>query len=62
MTAAEQWTANTKFLDRMVLRGENIRLTTQLNNVRPASFFQKELNYLFEMGYKVSPDGLWLIK
>jgi len=62
MTAAEQWTANTKFLDRMVLRGDNIRLATQLNNVRPASFFQKELNYLFEMGYKVSPDGLWLIK
>jgi hypothetical protein len=45
MSAAEQWTANTKFLDRMILRGDNIRLATPLNQVKPGSFFQKELNY-----------------
>ncbi len=62
MSAAEQWTANTKFLDRMILRGDNIRLATPLNQVKPGSFFQKELNYLFGKGYKVSSDGLWLTK
>lgn len=62
MSAAEQWTANTKFLDRMILRGDNIRLATPLNQVKPGSFFQKELNYLFDKGYKVSSDGLWLVK
>lgn len=62
MSAAEQWTANTKFLDRMILRGDNIRLATPLSKVKPGSFFQKELNYLFDKDYKVSSDGLWLVK
>ena len=62
MSAAEQWTANSKFLDRLILRGDNIRLATPLNQVKPGSFFQKELNYLFDKGYKVSSDGLWLVK
>jgi len=46
----------------MILRGDNIRLATPLNQVKPGSFFQKELNYLFDKGYKVSSDGLWLVK
>ena len=62
MTAAQQWGANQKFLDRMILRGDNIRLATPLNQVKPGSFFQKELNYLFDKGYKASSDGLWLVK
>ncbi|HEX8576740.1 MAG TPA: hypothetical protein VF677_10655, partial [Flavobacterium sp.] len=62
MSSAEQWIANTKFLNRMILRGDNIRVATPLNQVKPGSFFQKELNYLFEKGYKLSSDGLWLIK
>lgn len=62
MSDAERWIANTKFLDRMILRGDNIRLATPLNKVKPGSYFQKELNYLFKKGYKASPDGLWLVK
>lgn len=62
MTPAQQWEANQKFLDRMILRGDNIRLATPLNQVKPGSFYQKELNYLFDKGYKVSSDGLWLVK
>jgi RHS repeat-associated protein len=62
MSVAEQWAANTKFLDRMILRGDKIRLATPLNQVKPGSFFQKELNYLFSKGYKVSSIGRWLIK
>lgn len=62
MTPAQKWGANQKFLDRMILRGDNIRLATPLNQVKPGSFYQKELNYLFDKGYKVSSDGLWLVK
>jgi RHS repeat-associated protein len=62
MSATEQWTANSKFLERMILRGDNIRLATPLTKVRPGSFFEKELNFLFERGFKVSSDGLWIIK
>ncbi|MCD7971641.1 MAG: hypothetical protein LUG18_03085 [Candidatus Azobacteroides sp.] len=62
MSPSEQWAANLKFLDRMILRGDNIRLATPLKQVKPGSFYQKELNYLFEKGYHISSDGLWLIK
>lgn len=62
MSAAEQWAANTKFLDRMILRGDNIRLATSLNQVKQNSWFARELEYLFSKGYQVSSDGLWLIK
>ncbi|GAA4314351.1 RHS repeat-associated core domain-containing protein [Compostibacter hankyongensis] len=62
MTDVQRWAANQKFLDRMILRGDNIRLATPLNRVKPGSYYQKELNYLFEKGYKVSSDGLWLVK
>ena len=43
-------------------RGDKIRLATPLNRAKPNSFYEKELNYLFEKGYKVSSDGQWLIK
>jgi hypothetical protein len=62
MSTAEKWAANQKFLDRMIMRGDNIRLATPLNQVKPGSFYQKELEYLFGKGYKVSTDGLQLYK
>ncbi|SKB90439.1 hypothetical protein SAMN05660349_03275 [Macellibacteroides fermentans] len=45
----------------MILIGDNIRLATPLNRVKPGSFFQKELNYLFDKGYKVNSTGSQLI-
>lgn len=62
MTAGEQWIANSKFLDRMISRGDNIRLATPLNQVKPGSFFERELNYLFGKGYKVGSGGTTLVK
>ncbi len=63
MSPAQQWEANKKFLDRAISRGDKFGLATPLNQVKPGSFYQKELNYLIhEKGYKVSADGLWLIK
>ncbi len=63
MTAAEQWAANTKFLDRMIARGDKIVLSnrvTDINNVTGA--FRKELDYLISKGYRISSDGLQMIK
>ncbi len=41
MFSVEQWTANQKFLDRMISHGDNIRLATPLNKVKPDSYYQK---------------------
>lgn len=61
MTDAERWAANQKFLDRMINRGDDIILATPLDKVKPGSYFQRELDYLFGKGYKVSPDGTRLV-
>jgi hypothetical protein len=62
MTETERWAANQNFLDRMISRGDNVMLATPINQVKPGSYYQRELNYLFDKGYKVSPNGLYLIK
>ena len=62
MTPSEQWKANKKFLDRMILRGDRIHLATPVYKIKPNSFFEKELNYLFKKGFYFSNDNLWLIK
>ncbi|MCZ4245439.1 hypothetical protein [Pedobacter punctiformis] len=62
MSDPERWIANQKFLDRAISRGSDIILATPINKVRPGSYFEKELNYLFSKGYRVSSDGRWLIK
>jgi hypothetical protein len=62
MTPVEQWRANQQYLDGAILRGDNFRLATPINQVRTGSFYQQELLYLGSKGYIVSSDGLWLIK
>lgn len=61
MSGAEQWAANQKFLDRMVVRGDDIVLATPLDKVRPGSYFARELEYLAAKGYRPSADGTKLI-
>ncbi|MBK1442509.1 hypothetical protein JHJ32_21095 [Parapedobacter sp. ISTM3] len=41
MTPAQQWGANQKFLDRMILRGDNIRLATPLIKLSQAAFIKR---------------------
>jgi len=62
MTEAQKWMSNKKFLDRMIKRGDDIMLATPINKIKPGSYYQKEIQYLFEKGYKLSPDGRYLIK
>lgn len=61
MTPTEQWAANQKFLDRMIARGDTILLATPLDKVKPKSFFERELKYLHDKGFKPSVDGSRLI-
>jgi hypothetical protein len=62
MPEAERWAANQKFLDRMISRGEEIILSTPLDEVRPGSYFARELEYLASKGYVPSADGTRLVK
>ncbi|MFM6603607.1 MAG: RHS repeat domain-containing protein, partial [Dolichospermum sp.] len=61
MSDAERWTANQKFLDRTISKGDEIILATPLDKVRPGSYYAKELEYLASKGYKPSADGTKLI-
>ena len=62
MSDAERWTANQKFLDRMISRGDEIILATPLDKVRPGSYFARELEYLSSKGYVPSADGTHLVE
>jgi hypothetical protein len=59
MTQDEIWTANRKFLDRTIERGDDIFLSNPA--ARPDSYFEKELNYMMDQGYTISADGARLL-
>jgi hypothetical protein len=62
MTPEQQWNANKKFLDRLIVRGDNVRLSVNVDDIHKKSYLAKELDYLREHGYHVSSDGWWLTK
>ena len=63
MSAAEQWGANTKFLDRMMLRGDKIILSNPVLDITKVSgTFRKELDYIIRKGYRFNSNGTQLIK
>jgi RHS repeat-associated protein len=63
MTPAEQWAANVKFLDRMIARGDKIVLSNRVTDINKVSgAFRKELDYLTGKGYRLSSDGMQMIK
>ena len=57
MSTLEQWTANRKFLDRMISKGNEIILGTLAGQARSGSIFIKELDYLNTHGYKLNSNG-----
>ncbi len=61
MTDAERWTANLKFLDRTVDRGDAIKLPIPASAADPRGSFIREIDYLKSRGYSVSSDGLSLL-
>jgi hypothetical protein len=63
MTAAEQWAANQKFLDRMIMRGDKIILSNPVLDINKVTgAFRKELDYLIGKGYRLNNTGTQLIK
>lgn len=63
MNKADQWTANKKFLDRMIKRGDDIILSNPVKNINDVSgTFRRELNYMVEQGFKISRNGTRLVK
>lgn len=56
-----RWGANQRFLDRTIARGDDIILATPISKVNPGSFYERELNYLFNKGYQLNIDGSRLI-
>ena len=63
MNKADQWTANKKFLDRMIKRGDDIVLSNPVKDINNVSgTFRRELNYMVEQGFKISRDGTRLVK
>ena len=62
MSASEQWSANQKFLDRTISRGDDIMLSTPINNIdNIKGYYRKEIDYLIDKGYNISKDGKRLI-
>jgi hypothetical protein len=61
MSEPERWAANRKFLDRAIARSDDIVLATPLEQMRPGSYFAREVDYLLEKGYKLSKDGTRLL-
>jgi len=63
MSETEQWSANTKFLDRMILRDDKIILSNPVLNINKVTgVFRKELDYLINKGYDLSKDGTQMLK
>ena len=63
MSKAEQWTANKKFLDRMISRGDDIILSNPVNDINKVSgAFRQELDYLVEQGFRLSNDGTRVLR
>jgi len=61
MSDAQRWTANQKFLDRMIARGDEVVLATPAAQARAGSFFARELEYLAGKGYAPSANGMRMV-
>src|SRR2546421_7438832 len=61
MSPEEQWISIQRFLDRAMERGSEIRLATPLDAIRPGSFLEREVQYLFKNGFVPSADGTMLV-
>ncbi|HNO71686.1 MAG TPA: hypothetical protein PKO16_07950 [Bacteroidia bacterium] len=64
MSVAEQWGANQKFLDRMIIRGDKVILSNPVLDISKISgAFRQELDYLIgKKGYRLNSTGTQLVK
>jgi RHS repeat-associated protein len=63
MTPAQQWAANQKMLDRAIARGGDFLFDKPIKDISSTSGgLRKELDYLSDKGFKLSPDGWSMTK
>ena len=62
MTDAERKLANKKFLDRTIARGDRILLSEPFNPSKPPGGFAWEINYMTGNNFKISADGMELLR
>jgi RHS repeat-associated protein len=61
MSPALQLAANTRFLDRLITRGDEVLLATNAATARAGTYFAWEIEYLTARGYTLSADGWRLL-
>ena len=61
MSEGEQRELNKLFLNRVKAAGKPVRLATPLNNMRPGSAYAWEIDELRKAGYRVSPNGKFML-
>jgi hypothetical protein len=59
LTPEQQWELNKNFLDQAVARGDYFYLANPW--AEATGWYERELTYLFEMGYSLSLHQFWLI-
>ncbi len=62
LTDAQRWAVNKQFLDDAIARGDTFRLASQLKQAEPGTYFRRELDYLFSLGYQLVDDVLIKVK
>ena len=58
LTDAQRWAVNQRFLDNAIARGDTFKLASLLKQAEPGTYFRRELDYLFSLGYEVMEDIL----
>lgn len=55
----EIWRINETFLDQQIMQGKQILFSHNPLEARPNSFFEREVNYLKDLGYKFNQKNQW---
>ncbi|MCB0002786.1 MAG: hypothetical protein KDH86_09575, partial [Anaerolineae bacterium] len=58
LTNAQRWAVNRQFLDDAIARGDTFKLASLLKEAEPGTYFRRELDYLFSLGYQLVGDVL----
>ncbi len=59
LSGDEIWRINETFLDQQLMQGKQILFSQNPLEARPNSFFEKEVNYIQELGYKFKQKNQW---
>jgi hypothetical protein len=61
MSNPERWARNKEWLQEAVIRGDVFRLASPISEAVPGSWYAKELDYIFKLGYTITFNQQYLI-